>query len=123
MLEGKTTLPPVFPLHEVNQVGISSGAVGVVAESASARSPWIWTERISVVTAPICLWAIRPSRSMKEEAQEQEEAEHSDNCLMDCLHGWLVVRFTHLVPDVFGVDDAVISIDHKDGTLEQAPLL
>ncbi len=44
-------------------------------------------------------------------------------CLMDCLHRCFVVRFTHLIRDVFSVDDTVIAIDHKDGPLEQPPLL
>ncbi len=34
---------------------------------------------------------------------------------MDCLHRCFVVRFTHLIRDIFSVDDTVIAIDHKDG--------
>src|SRR5947209_5600222 len=43
--------------------------------------------------------------------------------LMDRFHSRRIVRLTHLIGHVFAVDDAIVAINHKDGSLEQTPFL
>jgi hypothetical protein len=43
------------------------------------------------------------------------------DCPVDCVDGWLIVRFVHLVSNLFDMNDAIIGIDGHNGRLQQTP--
>ena len=40
---------------------------------------------------------------------------------MDYVDGCLIVRFMHLVSNIFDMNDAIIGMDDHNGTLQQTP--